>query len=75
MSTPLEINKQLERGDHLTIAEATGYHKEYVGQILREETPLLDENRKVLDYALMIIKTRELEKKKHNKILSKLLKA
>jgi len=69
MPSPLEINSKLERGDLRTIAKITGYHFEYVGQIMREEAKLLPENKKIVDCALSIIDTREQYKKKLAKLI------
>ena len=71
--TPQDANAKLKTGDHKLIADTTGFHIEYVGQILRGEHPVLESNEIIVDVAIAIIKTREAELFRVNRIAKKLI--
>lgn len=50
------ISGQLRRGDIKTIAEKTGYTREYVGMVLNGERDLYNQN--IVDAAVTLISTR-----------------
>lgn len=65
-----KIKKELLRGDLKTIGAKTGFHRNYVGEVLSGKISLTEYNYKIISAALEIIEERRAINKKANQLLN-----